>query len=318
MKVLRISEDKMSADLSGRCYVVTGGNSGIGFETVRFLAGRGARVILAARSEAAGQEAVRRMGSSIAGGTVETAVLDLADIASVERFAKDVLSRCKRIDALVNNAGVMGLPKRTPTANGFEMQFGINHLGHFHLTNLLLDRLKASKPSRIVIVSSSAHAQVIGGDPVRLDFDDLNWERREYRRWGAYGQSKLANLVHAEELARRLEGSGVTAVAVHPGLVRTNLARHLMPKFLADWVMRPLFMLRGSKVLNPWDGAQTTLHCLLDADVPANAGAYYAQGGSRGSGGGWPGSTDNPHAGDPAVAKQLWEASQRLVAAAGA
>lgn len=316
MSTLRIGPDLLRANLEGRCYVVTGGNSGIGYQTVRFLASRGARVILAARSENAGRRAAGSMRKDAARGAVETGVLDLADLASVERFAKDVLERCQRIDALVNNAGIMAVAERQETANGFEMQFGVNHIGHFHLTNLLLERLKASAPARIVIVSSSAHAQVISGGAVRLDLDDLNYERRPYHRWLAYGQSKLANLVHAEELARRLEGSGVTAVAVHPGLVRTNLARHVMPKWLQTLVMAPFFKLRGRNVIGAWDGAQTTLHCLLDDAVPSNAGAYYAQSNAGIGSGGWPHPPDNAQAGDEAVARRLWDASERMVTGA--
>ncbi|MGH9270908.1 MAG: oxidoreductase, partial [Ilumatobacteraceae bacterium] len=196
-------------DLSGRTVVVTGANSGIGLAAARQLAGVGAHVVLAVRDEAKGHDAQ----ATIVGST-EMRRLDLADLSSVRAFAADWDGD---IDVLINNAGVMALPERR-TADGFEMQLGTNHLGHFALTNLLLPHLT----DRVVTVSSGAHRMG------RIDVDDLNWERRRYRSWPAYGQSKLANLLFTLELERRLAGAGseVRALAAHPGYAATNLQSH--------------------------------------------------------------------------------------------
>ncbi|MGW2475753.1 oxidoreductase [Streptomyces sp. NPDC001665] len=202
-------------DQGGRTAVVTGANSGIGLITARELARCGARVLLACRDERRGEEAAARIRYAVRGADVECAPLDLADLSSVRAFAKGL--RADRLDLLVNNAGVMALPYGR-TADGFETQFGVNHLGHFALTGLLLPRLSATRGSRVVTVSSGLHA--LG----TIDMGDLNSERN-YRRWIAYGRSKTANLLFVHELARRLAaaGSGVVAAAAHPGLAATNL-----------------------------------------------------------------------------------------------
>ncbi|MFM9369660.1 oxidoreductase [Streptomyces sp. Da 82-17] len=202
-------------DQSGRTAVVTGANSGIGYVTARELARRGARVVLACRSEARGRAAEERLGSEVPGAAVEFAPLDLGDLKSVREFA-DAYAPA-RIDLLINNAGVMALPY-AQTADGFETQFGVNHLGHFALTGLLLPRVENVDGARVVTVSSGLHALA------NIDIGDLNSERR-YRRWVAYGRSKTANLLFTHELARRLaaRGSGVVAAAAHPGYASTNL-----------------------------------------------------------------------------------------------
>ncbi|MFJ1731886.1 oxidoreductase [Streptomyces sp. NPDC088254] len=202
-------------DQSGRTAVVTGANSGIGYVTARELARRGAHVVLACRSESRGREAVERLAVEVPGADVELRPLDLGDLASVREFAARLPQA--RLELLVNNAGVMALPYST-TADGFETQFGVNHLGHFALTGLLLPTLLDSPGARVVTVSSMAH--VLGN----IDPNDLNSERR-YRRWIAYGRSKTANLLFTHELARRLDASGadVTAAAAHPGYAATNL-----------------------------------------------------------------------------------------------
>lgn len=202
-------------DQSGRTAVVTGANSGIGLVTARELARRGARVVLACRSEARGQEAGERVRREVPGADVEFRRLDLADLASVRAFAEAF--PYERLDLLINNAGVMALPHGR-TADGFETQFGVNHLGHFALTGLLLPRLRAAGAGRVVSLSSGMHALA------NIDIRDLNSERR-YRRWVAYGRSKSANLLFVHELARRLAaaGSDVVAAAAHPGYAATNL-----------------------------------------------------------------------------------------------
>lgn len=202
-------------DQSGRTAVVTGANSGIGLVTARELARRGARVVLACRSEARGTAAQELIARQVPGADVEFRPLDLADLSSVRQFAKSYETH--RLDLLINNAGVMALPYGR-TADGFETQFGINHLGHFALTGLLLPHLLNTPGARVVTVSSGLHMLA------NIDMGDLNSEHR-YRRWIAYGRSKTANLLFVHELARRLRaaGSDVVAAAAHPGYAATNL-----------------------------------------------------------------------------------------------
>ena len=212
-------------DLSGRLALVTGASSGLGLETARALVARGATVVMACRSRRRGEEARQILLTSpaagtdpaIPGGGLDLLDLDLADLASVRSAAAAVADRYGRLDLLINNAGVMA-PPRTLTRDGFELQFGTNHLGHFVFTLLLLPLLRQSPGGRVVHVTSGA--QYFG----RIAFDDLQGERN-YDRWRAYGQSKLANVMTAVELQRRLqaEGSGVLSLAAHPGLARTNL-----------------------------------------------------------------------------------------------
>ncbi|MEV6791157.1 oxidoreductase [Streptomyces sp. NPDC051320] len=202
-------------DQSGRTAVVTGSNSGIGYVIARELARRGARVVLACRNEARGTEAEARIRREVPGAEAVFAPLDLADLSSVREFAAGYTGGA--LDLLINNAGVMALPYRR-TADGFETQFGVNHLGHFALTGLLLPKLLATPGARVVSMSSGAHALA------NIDIDDLNSEHG-YRRWIAYGRSKTANLLFVHELARRLAatGSPLVAAAAHPGYADTNL-----------------------------------------------------------------------------------------------
>ncbi|MFG2876373.1 oxidoreductase [Streptomyces sp. NPDC048337] len=205
-------------DQRGRTAVVTGANSGIGYVAARELARRGASVVLACRSAARGRAAATRLHGEVPGAEAEFAELDLADLASVREFAKAFGERHAALDLLINNAGVMALPYGR-TADGFETQFGVNHLGHFALTGLLLPRLRAAASgARIVTVSSGFHA--LGN----IDLDDLAFERG-YRRWIAYGRSKTANLLFTHELSRRFTAAGSTlvAAAAHPGYASTNL-----------------------------------------------------------------------------------------------
>src|SRR5690349_13205674 len=201
-------------DLTGQTAVVTGASSGVGLETAKALTARGARVIIAVRDEAKGHAAAATMHGP---GTTEVRPLDLASLDSVRAFAKAWGG--DPIDLLINNAGVM-IPPLTRTKDGFELQFGTNHLGHFALTNLLLPHITGT--GRVVTVSSGAHR--FG----KIDFDDLNWEHRKYRRWPAYSQSKLANLLFTRELQRRLTeaGASILSMAAQPGYAATNLQSH--------------------------------------------------------------------------------------------
>lgn len=202
-------------DLSGRTAVVTGATSGLGLETARVLASVGARVVLCGRDEAKGARAVGHVGH---GATFQA--LDLADLADVRAGADGLLTTLDRLDVLVNNAGVMACPLGR-TADGFERQFGTNHLGHFLLTARLFPLLVASAPARVVNLSSQGH--LIAG----VDLDDPNYEHREYDKWEAYGQSKTANVLFTRELERRFGDHGLHAYAIHPGMVMTELGRHL-------------------------------------------------------------------------------------------
>ena len=204
-------------DLSGKTIVVTGGNSGIGYEAALRLAGKGAEVILACRDPRKADRAGEEIARVYPQARVQSMALDLASLASVRAFAESFAAARSRLDVLINNAGVMALPQMK-TADGFEMQLGTNHLGHFALTGLLLETLLATPGSRVVNVSSTAHK------PGRIRFADLQWERG-YQRWFAYAQSKLANLLFTYELQRRLEAKGAqcSSVACHPGYAATNL-----------------------------------------------------------------------------------------------
>lgn len=305
--------ETLARDLSGRVIVVTGANSGIGLETAAQLAKQGAHVVFACRRVEEAQREIDALKVEHGNLHADAKRLDLGDLSSVRAFAVELLEEYEAIHGLVNNAGVMNTPHKK-TKDGFEMQFGVNHLGHFLLTHLLLDGLKKGAPSRIVCVSSCYHDKAVGreGD---IHLEDLNYESRKYDGWEAYAQSKLANVLHAKELAKRLEGSGVTAVSVHPGWVRTNLAKHTMPLFLQDVLLRPVMRWLG--MIEPWEGAQSSLHALLADGVPEQTGSYFSQLGlyrdKKFNKGGWPMESPNPKAHDARLAEQLWETSEALV-----
>lgn len=311
-KTLMCDPRLFEKDLTGRVYIVTGANSGSGFATARQLAVQGAHVVAACRRVRAGEEAFADLGQ--VRGAVAVMALDLGSLASVRRFAEAFRARYDRLDGLVNNAGIMAPPKGT-TEDGFETQFGVNHLGHFLLTELLLDTLKTSAPARIVCVSSVVHAGR-PGTPATIDFDDLHYDRRDYDAAQAYAQSKLANVLHAVELARRLEGTGVTAYSVHPGWIRSNLAQHMAPLWVQNVLLRPFSRPLG--MVSWHEGAQTTLHCLLDDDAPNHNGAYFSQNSvfytnKADRAGGWPMVSPNPLAHDTALAEKLYRVSMELV-----
>jgi len=312
-KTLMCDPALFNKDLTGKVYIVTGGNSGIGFVTAKQLAKQGGHVVLACRRVDAANEAITQIKADAPTASLEAMELDLGSLDSVRAFGAAFIGSHERLDALLNNAGVMNTPKGT-TKDGFETQFGVNHLGHFLLTDLLLDVLKTSAPSRVVCLSSCFHDKA-QGRPGEIHFDDLQLENGKYDGWTAYAQSKLANLLHAKELSKRLAGTGVTAVSVHPGWVRTNLAKHSMPLWVQNVIMKPLSGLIG--MIEPWEGAQTSLHCLL-ADEVEN-GAFYSQFGiyrtKEAKPGGWPLRSPNPVAHDDAVASKLWAISKELTGA---
>ena len=212
---------KSKEKMNEKTVIITGANTGIGKETAMDLATRGARVIIACRDEGKAQAALKDIKERSGSNSVVFKKLDLASLASVRKFASEILQEEDRLDVLVNNAGVMWTPHLL-TEDGFELQFGVNHLGHFLLTMLLLDRIKETPNSRIVNVSSHGH---YGGS---LDFDDMMWEKKPYSWSFAYFRSKLANVMFTSELARRLAGTGVTVYSLHPGSISTELDRYLL------------------------------------------------------------------------------------------
>lgn len=212
---------KNVGDQAGRVVIVTGASSGIGFEAARVLANKNAHVIIAVRNAEKAKSAVRTIKEQNINANLSTIILDLANLKSVKEFAAEFKNKFNRLDLLINNAGVM-MPPYSKTIDGFELQFGTNHLGHFALTCLLLDLLEKTENSRIVNISSAAH------NYGNLDFDDLTWEKRSYKKMKAYGDSKIANLYFTYELQNRLseKGSKVMVTAAHPGWTATDLQRH--------------------------------------------------------------------------------------------
>ncbi len=293
-------------DQSGRTVVVTGANSGIGFEATRVLAERGATVIMACRSvdrgEAAADE-IRDDLESDADGELVVEELDLADLESVQGFAQGFDGVTDdAIDVLVNNAGVMAIPRRE-TAQGFEMQFGVNHLGHFALTALLFDHLE--RDARIVTVSSGVHEQG------QIDFDDLQGED-EYSRWDAYAQSKLANLLFAYELDRRLEStaSNALSVGVHPGYADTALQAR-GPEMDGSWARKVLMDVSNAVFAqSAAKGALPTLYAATARDV--QSGEYYGPGGLMNMRGTPERQRSAEQSYDRETARELWEVSEEL------
>jgi NAD(P)-dependent dehydrogenase (short-subunit alcohol dehydrogenase family) len=287
-------------DMQGKTVVVTGGNSGIGFETAAALASMGARVLITVRNADKGRAAVASITQRLQGeGKVQLVVFDLADLASVRRGAAEILEQTPRLDVLVNNAGLV-LTERAETVDGYEATFAINHLGPFLLTNLLLDRMTESAPSRIVNVSSTAHSAARKGIP----FDDLQ-STHGYRGMRVYGQSKLANILFTLELSRRFGDKGITANSLHPGTVRTGYggdgdARGLLAFGIK--IASPFF-------LSPAKGARTSVYLASSPEVDGVSGQYFVKCKSR---------RPRRWAQDPEAARRLWQVSEDLVGLAPA
>ena len=293
--------EKDVPDQTGRLAVVTGSNTGLGFDTARVLAGRGAQVVLACRDTAKADAAAARIRDLTPGADVAVQKLDLGSLASVRDAAAEIAAAHPRIDLLINNAGVMYPPKST-TADGFELQFGTNHLGHFALTGLLLPNLLNVDGSRVVVVASIAH-----NIRARISFDDLQWERRRYDRVAAYGQSKLANLMFAFDLQRRLAAAKAKtiAVAAHPGVAATELSRHVPGYTLpgVSWVF--------GKVLNTSEmGALPTLRAATDPAV--TGGQYWGPDGFKELRGYPVLATPSRQSRDEAIQQRLWQVSEEL------
>ncbi len=285
-------------DQTGRTAVITGANTGLGYETAAALAAKGAHVVLAVRNTDKGQAAADLISRRSPGASVAVQELDLTSLESIRAAAEQLRAAHDSIDLLINNAGVMFTPRST-TKDGFELQFGTNHLGHFAFTGLLLDHIVAAPGSRVVTVSSVGHRFARNG----IRFDDLQWEK-DYSRVGAYGQAKLANLMFTYELQRRLRGTGTIAAAAHPGGSRTELTRNLPPLLgavtkLAEPLFQPAEM-----------GALPQLRAATDPGVIG--GQYFGPDGF-GEQRGYPvvvASTRVSH--DIAAQKRLWTVSEQL------
>jgi NAD(P)-dependent dehydrogenase (short-subunit alcohol dehydrogenase family) len=287
-------------DMQGKTVVVTGANSGIGFETAAALASMGARVLVTARNADKGRAAVAAITQRLPGeGRVQLVVFDLADLASVRHGAAEILDQAPRLDVLVNNAGLV-LSERVETVDGYEATFAINHLGPFLLTNLLLERMTASAPSRVVNVASTAHTTARKGIP----FDDLQ-SAKHYRGMRVYGQSKLANILFTLELARRFQGTGLTANSLHPGTVRTGYGRGGDARGLLGFgitIASPFF-------LSAAKGARTSVYLASSPEVERVSGEYFVKCKPR---------RPRRWAQDAEAAQRLWQVSEELVGLAPA
>jgi NAD(P)-dependent dehydrogenase (short-subunit alcohol dehydrogenase family) len=282
-------------DQTGKIVIVTGANSGLGYEATRALAKRGAHVIMACRSADKAEDAARQIRSETPAADLAIMALDLASLDSVRRFAQDVMQQVKTLNLLINNAGVMALSRRLETADGFEMQIGTNHLGHFALTGLLMPLIACTPDARGVSVSSGAHRMG------RINFDDLQCQK-SYGRWPAYGQSKLANLLFTYELQRRFAAAGTDAIAVaaHPGYANTHLQRH------SGFFSVTNHVFAQSQEMG-------ALPVLYAATVPTvKGGEYYGPGSWFGMRGYPERAQSSGRSHDPATAARLWSVSEEL------
>ena len=278
-----------SGELAGRTFLVTGGNTGIGRATVTGLARRGGRVYLACRSPEKGRAAVADIVAATGNEAVAFVGLDLADLASVRRCAEEFEALGEPLHVLINNAGVGG--QRGITADGFELAFGVNHLGHFALTAALLDRLAASAPARVVTVSSDSHYQARG-----VDFEAVRRPTASITGLPEYAVSKLCNVLFSAELARRAQARGITTYAVHPGTVASDIWRRV------PWPVRPLIKLR---MISSEEGARTSIYCATSGSVAAASGRFYDHSRER----------EPSQVATPDLARVVWEQSQAWVTA---
>ncbi|XP_037799569.1 retinol dehydrogenase 11-like [Penaeus monodon] len=273
--------------LDGKTVVITGCSVGIGRETARDLSSRGAKIIMTCRNTKAAEKVAKEIGSQT-GGELVVMKLDLASLASVQAFTEELRSRESRVHILINNAGVMFCPY-SKTEDGFEMQMGTNHLGHFLLTNLLLPLLTHSEEARVITLSSLAHARGV------IPFDDMMYEKG-YDRYKAYGNSKVANILFTRHLAKKVKGTNIQVFSVHPGAVQSNLGRHIVGPFTASWYAA--LILKTSM-----EGAQTTLHCALEAEQDDHS--YYFSDCTVGYASAYARKDD--------VAERLWQVSEKMV-----
>jgi NAD(P)-dependent dehydrogenase (short-subunit alcohol dehydrogenase family) len=287
-----------SVDMRGKTVLITGGNSGIGRHTAIELARMGARVVFTSRNLRKGDVARAEIREAANTKLVDFMELDLASFVSIEKFAKQFLAKYERLDVLVLNAGLM-LDRRTNTSEGFETTFGVNHLGHFLLTQLLRERVVACAPARILVVSSIVHKHARGG----IDFDDLMLERG-YSAFKAYSRSKLANLLFSNVLAQQLEGSGVTVNALHPGAVRSGFGAS---EDMQGPLARIVFAIGRPFMISSERGAETSIYLASSPEVEGKTGGYYRRSKLA---------PTSATAQDRAAAERLWQVSEALIAKA--
>ena len=315
-KIHRCDAQTLSKDISGKTYIVTGANSGVGLETTRQLVKQGGHVVMACRRVEAGEEAAKTFVGLK--GSWEVIACDLASLASVRTFVDTFKSKYERLDGLMCNAGMVNMVNEvTLTEDGFELTMAASFYGHFLLTELLLDTLMASAPSRIGILSSVVHAGNPNNRPA-IHLDDLNFQNRDFNNFAAYGEAKLATVLYAKELGERLNGTGVTTASIHPGWARSNFGSGGSPIISALMrVVSPIAQMFNMSDSNE-DSAQTSLHVLLSDDAPNHSGAYFSQSSTlyRDKGaqnGGWPMQSPNPNAHDLDMAKKLVEQTRSAV-----
>lgn len=312
--VIWCDKDTLSKNISDKVYIITGANSGVGLETTRQLIKQGGHVVMACRRPNAAEEVAKSFyGLS---GSYEIIKCDLADLQSVRDFVDAFLKKYDRLDGLMCNAGMVSMDNSPVyTKDDLEMTMAVSYFGHFLMTELLLDTLKKSAPSRIGLLSSVVHA----GSPknrYRVHLEDINFKQRKYNNFAAYGEAKVASVLYAMELAKRLEETGVTTASIHPGWARSNFGKggNILIRTLMT-IMRPL---TRSISNSNWESAQTSLHVLLSDDIPQHSGAYFSQHSvlyrdKECKKGGWPMETPNPHAKDMNAARQLVEMSYEIV-----
>ena len=308
-KPIMCSDANLAKDLTGKSYVVTGATSGIGLALAKQLAKQKAHVVMGCRNMDAANEIASAISQETGNQNVQALSLDLGSLDSVRAFAAEIAKITKTLDGLVNNAGVMNTPKGK-TSDGFETQFGVNHLGPFLLTELLLPLLKKGAPSRIVHTSSVLHEQGV------IDFADPHFETRKYSGFQSYNQSKLAIVMYAKHQAKQLAGSGVSSYSIHPGWAQSNLAKNTMPLVFQNVILKPLLKMAG--MISSWESAQPALHILLDDGVIGYEGAYYSQVSplyktKADKGGGFPLTTRNKAIDDEAQCERLYHMSQEMV-----
>ena len=273
--------------MRGKTCLVTGANAGIGKETAAGLAARGARVLMACRDRGRGERAVEEIGRRVPGAELELLLADLSRLGEVRGLVADVECRADRLDVLVSNAGVYSA-RRRETEEGFEQTFAVNHLAPFVLVRGLLDLLRRATPARVVVVASAAHFRGT------IAFEDLHAEERRYSGWRAYSQSKLANVLFAAELARRVPATEVTVNSLHPGVVATKL---LLRGLVPTWLARPW-------TITPEEGAETPLYLATSPEVAEVSGRYFDDCAPR---------EPSAEARDPEIAARLWAVSEELV-----
>lgn len=314
--VIWANKETLSKDLTGKIYIVTGANSGVGFETAQQLVKQGAHVVMACRRPDAGEEA--RKSFQNPKGTSEVIKCDLADLESVREFVNEFKSKHKKLDGLMCNAGMVNMQNKPKyTKYGFEYTWSASYFGHFLLTELLLDTLKSTPNSRMGILSSVVHAGNSKNRP-KIHLDDLHYKKRKYNNFGAYMEAKVAVVLYAKELAERLKGTGVTTYSIHPGWARSNFGSG------GGFFMNMLFgLVKPLSILfnwsdSSWESAQTSLHCLISDDAPNHTGAYFSQHSvlyrdKECKKGGWPMKSPNPNAHDMDTAKKLVDMTYDLV-----